>query len=334
MAAHDSLRHEGSRARQFLWDRPEPTRPFLILRKRRRGYLPERTPALKGQVYVASCDGLESGVFKIGKSTDHFSKRSQALSQPTGVPGFYFPVYRLETDGFDELEKKALHHLRAFRLHRRKEFLACPLEDIVEKLQSLQRDIAPLQPFSEHFYFAIEDFEEELLRLYESLLLRPGPESWPKICIFLSLTSGLSPREVLVSLQFHSSGLPSAFSGLRPDFHTAWLAEYLRGLMSFEKLPFGRELASLQLCSSYQTEELGEECERWDWFFRQWEDCLWEGIESLSLLRRIQSCLMLDSPSLLCALVYRRAREYVLGSSARREDVPCGSLFKRAFHFI
>ncbi|MDQ3230660.1 MAG: GIY-YIG nuclease family protein, partial [Pseudobdellovibrionaceae bacterium] len=79
--------------RRFLRDRADPRSPFQVLRNRRKGFLTEWTTSHKGQVYVASCDGLKHGVYKIGKSTDHFSRRSQALSQPTGAPGFYFPVY-------------------------------------------------------------------------------------------------------------------------------------------------------------------------------------------------------------------------------------------------
>src|SRR6478736_161758 len=106
--------------RRFFKDRAEPGSPFRVLRDHRKGFIPEWTSAHKGQVYVARCDGLKSGVYKVGKSTDHFSRRSQALSQPTGAPGYYFPLYRFESDLFDQLEKDVFHALQAYRLHRRK----------------------------------------------------------------------------------------------------------------------------------------------------------------------------------------------------------------------
>lgn len=342
MAAQSSLRHEArrTRPRQHFWERAQPSQPFRIVRRRRGGFLPEEASSHKGQVYVASCDGLETGVFKIGKSTDFFSKRSQALSQPTGAPGFYFPVYRLESDVFDELEKKALERLEAFRLHKRKEFVACSLDEIIKTLQHLQHEAAPSEAFSEHFYFPIEEFEAELLCLYDGFLLRPGPEQWPRICLFLSLSSGLSPREIFVALQ-DGSATPAA--GLVSDFPPRsphrWLAEYLLSLMRYERLPYGQELGWLWPCclcpgEGCEVEELSELCERWDWYFRQWEDELWAGVESIGLLRKIHAAVTSESPTQLCASIHQKVWEYKQGRGVDASAFSNRGRRSRDFHFI
>lgn len=333
-----------SRARALFWDRPTPARAFRILRQQRRGFVPETTTAYPGQVYVASCDGLEAGVFKIGKSTDHFSKRSQALSQPTGVPGFYFPLYRLESHSFDELEKRALAELEAFRLHRRKEFVACPLERVIQTLRNIQRSLDPRAPFSEHYYVPIEEFESELKKLYEELLLDPSPKAWPRICLFLSLSLGLSPREVMLSLEAPAAPLPDSFPGRPLGSHLSWLLEYLRGLLHYGRLPYSGELAWAWTCCLCQAgddegqrlcaEVLFEDCERWEWYFRQWEDCLWEGVESLPLLGKIQSRLSLDSPSELCSLIHQKLRDYAAQPESELEAAKPSQSRLRDFHFI
>ncbi len=274
--------------RRYLKDRADPRSPFQVLRKRRQGFLPEWTTVHKGQVYVASCDGLKDGVYKIGKSTDHFSRRSQALSQPTGAPGFYFPVYRFESDLFDQLEKDIFQTLGVHRLHRRKEFVECPLEQIVKILRRRQRECAPEQAFAEHFYFPIEEFESFATALYQTFLLHPSAQGWPLICIFLSLITGLAPAEVLIRLGHQREPIPPLLGGLIEADDVLWLLAWLRSMMRHGHIPFAEDL----------------EDEALEWSLAWLEERLWDAIHGVPFLRKIQAFSDLPSTESFCFLLH------------------------------
>jgi hypothetical protein len=280
--------------RRYLKDRQDPRSPFQVLRKRRQGFVPEWNTAHKGQVYVASCDGLKDGVYKIGKSTDHFSRRSQALSQPTGAPGFYFPVYRFESDLFDQLEKDIFQTLRAYRLHRRKEFVECPLEQIVKILRRRQRECAPELGFAEHFYYPIEEFEGFITGLYQDFLQQPAPRDWPLICIFLSLITGLAPAEVLIRIGHQRAALPPLLGGLLEADDVLWLIAYIRSLLKHGHVPFAEDL----------------EDEALEWSLAWLEERLWDAIHGSPFLRKIQAFSDLPSTESFCTMLHHKACQY------------------------
>ncbi len=308
--------------RRYLKDRADPRSPFQVLRKRRQGFLPEWTTVHKGQVYVASCDGLKDGVYKIGKSTDHFSRRSQALSQPTGAPGFYFPVYRFESDLFDQLERDIFQTLGAHRLHRRKEFVECPLEQIVKILRRRQRECAPEQAFAEHFYFPIEDFESFITALYQSFLLHPSAQGWPLICIFLSLITGLAPAEVLIRLGHQREPIPPLLGGLIEADDVLWLLAWLRSMMRHGHIPFAEDL----------------EDEALEWSLAWLEERLWDAIHGVPFLRKIQAFSDLPSTESFCFLLHFKACLYY-GSERPEAHADVERAMERMrtrldFHFI
>ncbi len=308
--------------RRYLKDRADPRSPFQVLRKRRQGFLPEWTTVHKGQVYVASCDGLKDGVYKIGKSTDHFSRRSQALSQPTGAPGFYFPVYRFESDLFDQLEKDIFQTLGVHRLHRRKEFVECPLEQIVKILRRRQRECAPEQAFAEHFYFPIEDFESFITALYQSFLLHPSAQGWPLICIFLSLIAGLAPAEVLIRLGHQREPIPPLLGGLIEADDVLWLLAWLRSMMRHGHIPFAEDL----------------EDEALEWSLAWLEERLWDAIHGVPFLRKIQAFSDLPSTESFCFLLHVKACLYY-GSERPEAHADVERAMERMrtrldFHFI
>jgi len=308
--------------RRFLHDRADPHSPFKVLRNHRQGFLPEWTTAHKGQVYVASCDGLKNGVYKIGKSTDHFSRRSHALSQPTGAPGFYFPVYRFESDLFDQLEKDIFQSLRAHRLHQRKEFVECPLEQIVKNLRRRQREWAPELGFAEHFYYPIDEFESFIEQLYHEFLLHPGPHAWPLMCIFLSLISGLAPADILIRIGHQREELPPLLGGLVEPDDVQWLIAYIRSLLRHGHVPFAEDL----------------EDESLEWSLAWLEERLWDAIHAEPFLRKIQAFSDLPSTESFCYMLHHKACQYwgevLPGAHADLERVLERMRSRLDFHFI
>lgn len=330
MALEVSASQFASESRRFFRDRSDPSCPFKVQREKRQGYVPEWTPIHKGQVYVASCDGLKKGVFKIGKSTDHFSKRSQALSQPTGVPGKYFPVYRLESDHFDQLEKDIFHILQGYRLHRRKEFVECSLEEIVNALRRCHRQSAPLHTFTEHFYFPIEEFELALATLYRSFLLQPGPKRWPEMCLLLSLLSGLPSHEILIRIA-QGKGIQVALTSIFETNDTLWLQQYLCALMKQGYLPFGYELSR---ALPEEEKDLEAEIEKYLWYFDCLEELLWDAVYSCDFLRKVHGSLDASTTAYFCQMIHQKARRYLGMSPNDQPYFLSGTQHKLDFHFI
>lgn len=95
-----------------------------------------------GDVYVMRSGSHGLDLYKIGKTRRSPGVRASELSGATGVPTPFEVLASWQVGDVDLVERKAHERLRAYRVHRRREFFRAPLPTIISEINAIVEESA------------------------------------------------------------------------------------------------------------------------------------------------------------------------------------------------
>ena len=88
-----------------------------------------------GFIYVLTAGGLESGVYKIGATTNHPLKRARQLSASSGIISPFVVAYYRQLRNPFGVESEIHKQLDLYRVNESREFFKLPLHKIIGLLE-------------------------------------------------------------------------------------------------------------------------------------------------------------------------------------------------------